>query len=133
MAQVKLEIGGRSFVVSCQDGEEEHIGKLGAMVDAKARATGDPARLTESRMLLFTSLFLADELHSAKTVKGNEPTQHPPIPAPGSSGGSSGGSSTSKAEQAKAAENERTLVALEKLADRVEAFANSLEQDSNNP
>lgn len=129
MAQVKLEIGGRSFVVSCQNGEEEHIGKLGAMVDAKARATGDPARLTESRMLLFTSLFLADELHSAKTVKGNEPTQHPPIPAPGSSGGSS----ASKPEQAKAAENERTLVALEKLADRVEAFANSLEQDSNVP
>lgn len=35
MAQVKLEIGGRTFMVTCQDGEEDHLGKLGAMVDAK--------------------------------------------------------------------------------------------------
>lgn len=121
MAQVKLEIGGRSFVVSCQDGEEEHLGKLGAMVDAKSRETGDPARLTESRMLLFTLLLLADELHAVKTVKGNEPAKQAAIPAPG------------KAEQSKAAEDERTLLALEKLAERIEAFANSLEQSSNHP
>ena len=63
MAQVKLEIGGRSFMVTCQDGEEEHLGKLGAMVDAKAGEAGDPAGLTESRMLLFTSLLLDQLQH----------------------------------------------------------------------
>lgn len=121
MAQVKLEIGGRSFMVSCHDGEEDHLRQLGAMVDAKTRESGDPARLTESRMLLFTTLLLADELHAAKNVKGNEPARQPAIPAAG------------KAEKAKLAEDERAVVALEKLADRVEAFANSLEQNTNHP
>lgn len=121
MAQVKLEIGGRTFMVTCQDGEEDHLGKLGAMVDAKAGEAGDPAGLTESRMLLFTSLLLADELHSAKTATANIPTPQPAIPP------------TAKAQKTKDAEDERVLIALEKLADRAEAFANGLEQDSNRP
>lgn len=121
MAQVKLEIGGRSFMVTCQDGEEEHLGKLGAMVDAKAGEAGDPAGLTESRMLLFTSLLLADELHGTKKIKGNEPAPQPAIPP------------TAKPHKTNDAEDERVLLALEKLADRAEAFANSLEQSGNNP
>ena len=121
MAQVKLMIGGRSFMVSCHDGEEEHVGKIGMMVDAKARESGDPARLTESRMLLFTSLLLADELHAAKNAKGNEPAPQAAIPT------------TGKAEQVKLAEDERAVLALEKLADRIEEFANSLEHEPNHP
>ncbi len=121
MAQVKLEIGGRSFMVTCQDGEEEHLGKLGAMVDAKAGEAGDPAGLTESRMLLFTSLLLADELHGTKAVRGNSPTPQAAIPP------------AAKPQKTNDAEDERILLALEKLADRAEAFANSLEQSSNNP
>ena len=45
MGQVKLEIGGRSFMVTCQDGEEAHLGKLAAMVSEKAGEAGDPAGL----------------------------------------------------------------------------------------
>ncbi|GAB5481674.1 cell division protein ZapA [Sphingorhabdus sp. EL138] len=121
MAQVKLEIGGRSFMVTCQDGEEEHLGKLGAMVDAKAGEAGDPAGLTESRMLLFTSLLLADELHATKNADRNEPAPQPAIPPAG------------KPQKTNDAEDERVLLALEKLADRAEAFANSLEQTANVP
>ncbi|MEW4466670.1 cell division protein ZapA [Parasphingorhabdus sp. JC815] len=121
MAQVKLEIGGRSFMVACQDGEEEHLGKLGAMVDDKARDSGDPARLTENRMLLFTSLLLADELYAAKNTKGNEPAPQAAIPA------------TGKPDKSKSADDEQALLALEKLADRAEAFANSLEHSANHP
>ncbi|QTD56045.1 cell division protein ZapA [Parasphingorhabdus cellanae] len=121
MAQVKLEIGGRSFMVTCQDGEEEHLGKLGAMVDAKAGEAGDPAGLTESRMLLFTSLLLADELHGTKNKQGNSPTPQAAIP------------SANNPPKTDDAEDERVLLALEKLADRAEAFANSLEQTGNVP
>ncbi|SIO01864.1 cell division protein ZapA [Parasphingorhabdus marina DSM 22363] len=106
MGQVKLEIGGRSFMVTCQDGEEAHLGKLAAMVSEKAGEAGDPAGLTESRMLLFTSLLLADELHAQKKA--------PPPAAPASA--SSG------------LADEKTVAALEKLAERAESFANSLEQ-----
>ena len=107
MAQMKLEIGGRSFMVSCQDGEESHLTRLAAMVDGKARESGDPAGLNESRMLLFTSLLLADELHSARTGNG-EPTEPAPPAGPDPM-------------------DEKALAALEKLADRAEQLANSLE------
>jgi cell division protein ZapA len=108
MGQVKLEIGGRSFVVTCQDGEEEHLSKLSKMVNEKAGEAGDPAGLTESRMLLFTSLLLADELHGANNKVATA------IPA-------------DTAQKPGDLVDEKTAVALEKLADRVEAFANSLE------
>ncbi len=108
MGQVNLEIGGRSFNVTCQDGEEAHLSKLAKMVSEKAGEAGDPAGLTESRMLLFTSLLLADELHGAKSAK----PAPPPAPAPAPSA---------------PAIDEKTLEALEKLADRAEAFADNLE------
>ena len=106
MAQMKLEIGGRSFMVTCQDGEEAHLAKLGNMVSEKAGEAGDPTGLTESRMLLFTSLLLADELHSFRNAA--------PVPV-------------EKVEKTDDAANEQTIAALEKLADRTEAFADSLE------
>ena len=109
MGQVTLEIGGRSFNVTCQDGEEDHLTKLAGMVSEKAGEAGDPAGLTESRMLLFTSLLLADELHGAKNAK---PVPPPPTPTP---------------PPAAPAIDEKTLEALEKLADRAEAFADNLE------
>ncbi len=107
MAQMKLEIGGRSFMVTCQDGEESHLTKLAAMVDGKARESGDPTGLTESRMLLFTSLLLADDLHSAQAASGQSATTGDPAqPGP---------------------VNNQVVAALEKLADRAEQLANSLE------
>ena len=95
MAQMKLEIGGRTFMVTCQDGEESHLTKLATMVDEKTRESGDPSSLTESRMLLFTSLLLADDLHNAQAAST-------PI-------------------------SDQVVAALEKLADRTEQLANSLE------
>ncbi|QJB68066.1 cell division protein ZapA [Parasphingorhabdus halotolerans] len=109
MAQVKLEIGGRSFMVTCQDGEEDHLTKLSTMVSEKAAEAGDPAGLTESRMLLFTSLLLADELHSANKADKSAAIA-PATPAPTSGGA-----------------DEKSIAALEKLADRAESLANSLE------
>ena len=110
MGQVKLEIGGRTFMVTCQDGEEDHLGKLAGMVSEKAGEAGDPSGLTESRMLLFTSLLLADELHASKASATTTATSTPEQP-----------DSASLAD-------EKAIAALEKLADRAESFANSLEQ-----
>lgn len=107
MAQMTLEIGGRAFTVTCQDGEESHLTKLAAMVDEKARESGDPTGLTESRMLLFTSLLLADELHAAQSA-ANQPT---------------GASAPSQPDPV----DQQAIAALEKLADRAEQLANSLE------
>lgn len=65
MTNVTLSIGGRSFTVACADGEEAHVGRLGTLIDAKvteAAATGQ----TETRMLLYAALLLADEVHELK-------------------------------------------------------------------
>ena len=109
MGQMTLEIGGRSFSITCQDGEEAHLAKLGTMVNEKAAEAAQSAGLTESRMLLFTSLLLADELHGHR----NTPS-----------------STAETAESMPTADPmllEQTIGALEKLADRAEAVANSLE------
>ena len=66
MSNVSLSIGGRSFTVACADGEEAHVAGLGQLIDAKVAAAG-AAGQTESRMLLFASLLLADEVHDLQS------------------------------------------------------------------
>ena len=63
MSNVTLTIGGRSFTLACEDGEEAHVSRLGKLIDAKVAAAG-AAPHTEARMLLFACLMLADEVHT---------------------------------------------------------------------
>lgn len=61
MPTVSVSIGGRSFAVACQDGEEEYLRTAAAYIDAEAQVLGDQAgSLTESRLLLMSGLMLAD-------------------------------------------------------------------------
>lgn len=62
MTDLRLTIAGRGFSVTCAEGEEAHIQYLASIVDQKARAASENTNLTETRLLLFSSLFLADEL-----------------------------------------------------------------------
>jgi len=61
MGNVTLSIGGRSFTLACADGEEMHVTRLGRLIDDKAAASGAEGQ-TETRMLLFAALMMADEL-----------------------------------------------------------------------
>jgi len=69
MAQVQIEVGGRSYQVSCRDGGEARLQELGGLVDARAadviRSIG---KGDEGRSLLMTALLLADELDEARSV-----------------------------------------------------------------
>ncbi|MBB4641502.1 cell division protein ZapA [Rhizorhapis suberifaciens] len=100
MAEVSLPIGGRSYVITCRDGDEARLQHLATLVDAK---TQDARRavpgLTEVRQLLFAALFLADELNDIRT---GELPAHSPAPDP------------------------RLSDALEKLADRMESVVSRL-------
>ena len=64
MAEVTLTIAGRNYAIACRDGEEAHLRALAERVDRKASeariAVGDTS---EPRLLLFSALLLADELH----------------------------------------------------------------------
>lgn len=81
MSNVKLEIGGRQFTVACAKGEEDHVTGLGEMIAAKISTMGDVAGQSESRMLLFAALLLADELHDANSRGTDQSVAQPGLSA----------------------------------------------------
>jgi cell division protein ZapA len=72
MSNVRLTIGSRSFTVACADGEEAHVAALGRLIDEKVAAAGAQGQ-TETRMLLFAALLLADEVHELRNSAGSGP------------------------------------------------------------
>lgn len=76
MGQVRIEIGGRTYPLSCRDGDEAHLSALAAGIAAKAvgliQSLGP---MSESRLLLMTALMVADELHELHN--GKMPTVPP--------------------------------------------------------
>jgi cell division protein ZapA len=63
MAEVDLIIAGRPYRVACRDGEEETLRSAARLVDSKSReALQGLGTLSEARQLLFASLLLADQL-----------------------------------------------------------------------
>ena len=62
MPQVEISIGGRTFEVACQDGEEHFLHSAAGMLDTEAQAlAAQIGRLPEARMLLMAGLMLADK------------------------------------------------------------------------
>lgn len=62
MPQVEIAIGGRTFEVSCQEGEEHFLHSAAAMLDTEAAHLADQiGRIPEARMLLMAGLMLADK------------------------------------------------------------------------
>ena len=63
MAEVTLNIAGRSYQVACRDGEEDNLLAAARLVDGKCReALAGLGTLSESRQFLFAALLLADQL-----------------------------------------------------------------------
>ena len=63
MPDVDIMIGGRTFQVACQPGEEHFLQAAAKMLDAEAQPLVTlMGRLPESRMLLMASLMLADRM-----------------------------------------------------------------------
>lgn len=67
MSEETITIGGKSFEVACQPGEEHYLRAAAAMLDAEARTLIDQiGRLPEARMLLMAGLMLADKTAGAE-------------------------------------------------------------------
>lgn len=80
MAQVTIRIGGYSYTVGCQDGQEEHLRAMAAKVDETVsilKAASGPGG--EARLLMMAALFLADRVHDLET--SGPPPAPPPPPA----------------------------------------------------
>ena len=62
MPEISIEIGGRSFDVACQPGEESFLRSAAKMLDEEAQVLSDQiGRMPEGRMLLMAGLLLADK------------------------------------------------------------------------
>lgn len=100
MPNLRLDIGGRHYDIHCEEGEEAHITRLAARVDAKAReAQTAIGGINEARQLLFAALMLADEAGAAPTA-ASSPAQMTDAPR-------------SRADE----------LAIERIAERIEALA----------
>ena len=115
MSNVSLEVGGRVFTVAAADGEEAHIAMLGRMIAERAGRVGGGPGTSETRMLLFAALMLADELHDAHLKEAPPPLSSSPI-VPADSSGDAGQIS------------EQVKTRIEELAARVEKLAAHLEE-----
>ena len=66
MAQITVTINGRSYDVACDDGQEEHITRLGRYVEKKvAELAGQIGQVGDTRLLVMAALMLTDELSEA--------------------------------------------------------------------
>ena len=62
MPQVEITIGGRSFEVACQEGEEPYLRAAAKLLDDEAGSLSSQiGRMPESRMLLMAGLMIADK------------------------------------------------------------------------
>jgi cell division protein ZapA len=62
MPHVEIAIGGRTFEVACQEGEEHFLISAAAMLNEEAsHMSAQIGRMPESKMLLMSGLMLADK------------------------------------------------------------------------
>ena len=62
MAQLSLMVNGRSFAITCEDGQETRIRRLGQYVDAKvAEFVRGIGQVGEARLLLLAALLIGDD------------------------------------------------------------------------
>jgi cell division protein ZapA len=73
MGQVTVAVNGRSFAITCDDGQEPRIRRLAQYVDAKvAEFVGSVGQVGETRLLLLAALLIADELSDANEALDQE-------------------------------------------------------------
>ena len=62
MTDLTLHLGGHSYTIACEPGDEAHVHALGAMIEARLANLPSQLAHNDARGLLFAALMLADEL-----------------------------------------------------------------------
>lgn len=63
MASVPITINGRRYEIACDEGQEAQLSRLGRYVDDRVRQlSAAVGQLGDTRLMVMTSLLLADEL-----------------------------------------------------------------------
>ena len=110
MAQITLKINDRSYEMTCDDGQEDHLRKLAAHVDERMQELASTVgQVGEARLLIMACLMITDELYDAYH-------QIHVLDAAGEGDSSNGAAENGELEATVAA-------ALENSAERIEAMA----------
>jgi len=67
MANVTIKFNGKEFLLSCDDGQEEHLEELLIQINQKFNdLKNDLGNIGENKLLLITSVKVMDEYHETK-------------------------------------------------------------------
>ena len=112
MPQVDVHINGRRYQIACDEGQEEHLSQLAEYVDKRVQElVGAVGQVGDARLLVMTSLLVADELAEAySAIEDNAET-----------GNGAGNVAADERDEALAS-------MLEAMASRIEALASGVEQ-----
>ena len=67
MANVSIKFNGKEFLLSCDDGQEEHLEELLIQINQKFNELkNDLGNIGESKLLLITAVKVMDEYHETK-------------------------------------------------------------------
>ena len=72
MAQVDVSVNGQSYRIACEDGQEDRLVDLAAMVDEKVIGlVNQIGQVGSNRLLVMAALIIADELVDLKNEVGS--------------------------------------------------------------
>ena len=72
MAELNIQIKGRTYAIACDDGQEQRVADLAKYVDEKVQAIAAAgAGANESHLLVLTAIVLADEIFDLKDSSAN--------------------------------------------------------------
>ena len=109
MAEVNITINGRSFGISCEDGQEQRVLDLSQYVDSRLKDIAKAgAASNEAHLFVLTTLLLADEIFDLRNDVG---------------------SMSQNLQSAQANQNEEVAVAgaIEDLASRIDRIASRIQ------
>lgn len=67
MANVNIKFNGKEFLLSCEDGQEEHLEELALYLNEKfSNLKNSLGNIGESKLLLITSISILDEYYETK-------------------------------------------------------------------
>jgi len=105
LAQVDVSVNGQSYRIACEDGQEDRLVDLAAMVDEKVSdLVNQIGQVGSNRLLVMAALIIADELVDLKNEAG------------------------SLQEQKDNTNQQDTVLALQEITKRIENIADQVER-----
>jgi len=81
MPLVNVTVNQRSYTIACDDGDEDYLQELAAIVDAKAqKVSKSVGQVGDTRLLLMVALLMADEQKAATDGKTVSTKMEPDSP-----------------------------------------------------